>query len=98
MFRVFALSVLLSLFVSPITAQTVSGDQDVDHNVDWKSAKWVAPKEIKPDAWILTFVRFTSTTSSFQYIEVYSSLSECESAKSSVTAAGTNWYTLCLPD
>lgn len=70
------------LLTTPALAQVVSGDQDTDHNTDWRSARWVAPKQV--ETYSLYIVIRWPTTQVMVY-GGYASFEACEAVRGSLS-------------
>ncbi len=70
------------LLTAPVSAQVMTGDQDSDHNTDWRSARWVAPKKV--EVWTLYIVYTWPTTQVVTY-PLYDSLASCEAFRKTLS-------------
>jgi hypothetical protein len=91
--KLFVSTVAALAVINPVSAQVLTGDQDVDHTVEWKSPKWVAPKEVKEN-WVMVLT-YKWPSYQVQYFGNYSTEGACEAARSSLSLDKNLVTTMC---
>jgi hypothetical protein len=85
--KLFLATVAAFAVMNPVSAQVSGGDQDVDHNVDWKSPKWVAPKTV--ETWTLNVWYQSGNSWTVYWVATYPSYDSCDSAITFLKAPGS---------